>query len=74
MTNEQLEEMVKKLTEELAHLRAQYTLLTVHLDQLEGFSRENFEREFAAFWASEGEALSKGYQAEMEKGLKPGES
>lgn len=74
MTKEQLEQLITQLVEELAHVRAQYTLLTVHLDQLEGFSRENFERDFAAFWASEGEALSKGYRAELEKGLKPGSS
>ena len=72
MANVQLQGLVQKLVGELALLRAQYTLLTVFLDRLEGFSREEFEREFAGFWASQGNALTQGYTDELEKELGAG--
>lgn len=72
MTSIQLEEAVRKLVGELAMVRAQNTLLTVFLDRLEGFSREEFEREFAAFWETQGGALSQAYWQELEKNLDQG--
>ena len=67
MANVQLQGLVQTLVGELALLRAQYTLLTVFLDRIEGFSREEFEREFAGFWASQGNALTQGYMEELDK-------
>jgi hypothetical protein len=68
MTSVQLEQAVRRLVGELAMVRAQNTLLAVFLDRLEGFSREQFEREFAAFWETQGGALAQAYWEELEKG------
>jgi hypothetical protein len=69
MTSVQLEQAVRKVVGELAMVRAQNTLLTVFLDRLEGFSREQFELEFTAFWESQGGALVQTYWEELDKDL-----
>ncbi len=69
MTSGQVEQVVKKVVSELAMVRAQNTLLTVFLDRLDGFSREQFEREFTSFWESQGGMLSRKYWEELEKDL-----
>jgi hypothetical protein len=50
---------------------AQNTPLTVFLDRLEGFSREQLEREFAAFCETQGGPLAQAYWEELEKALDP---
>ena len=69
MTSTQLEQAIKKLVGEFAMVRAQNTLLTVFLDRLEGFSRDQFETEFKSFWESQGGALIQAYWQELEKEL-----
>jgi hypothetical protein len=69
MTSTQMEQVLRKIIEELAMVRAQTTLLTVFLERPERFSREQFEREFAGFWASQGDALAQSYWEELEKSL-----
>ena len=72
MTSAQLERVVRKMIGELAMIRAQNTLLTVFLDRMEGFSRDQFEREFSAFWGTQGGVLAQSYWEELEKALSPG--
>lgn len=74
MAKVEVERLLQKLVGELALMRAQYTLLTVFLDRLDGFSREQFEREFSGFWASQGDMLTQGYLEELERELSPGDS
>ncbi len=69
MTTSQLEHALKKLIGELAMVRAHNTLLTVFLDRLDGFSREQFDTEFKSFWESQGGALTQAYWQELEKEL-----
>jgi hypothetical protein len=65
MAHNPLEPVVKKLVGELALVRAQQTMMTVFLDRLEGFSREQFEREFSGFWEMQGPALAQSYSEEL---------
>jgi hypothetical protein len=69
MTPTELEHTLKKLVGELAMVRAQNTLLTIFLDRLDGFSREQFETEFKSFWESQGSALTQSYWQGLETGL-----